>query len=156
MKKLDFALLRQVKLGFVPQGGGAEPVQGAGPMTAAMGSPVGGPPGGAPGGDPSQGAPVDPSQGGDPSQQAAPMPPSGLDPAMAGMLGGQPAAPGDPAAGGMSGNSMMSVDDFIKLLKAVKGTISGQAGQPAPAATPQQDPKTDEILRILKSVAPQP
>jgi len=152
MTKLDRELLRQVKLGFVPQPGGqAEPVAGAGPMTAGMVAPMGGAPM-----DPAMagGAPMGPAMmGGMP-----PMPPAGLDPAMAGMVGGGGGMPPE-QGGGMTGSSTLTltVDDLIKLFKVFQKNSGGAPAAPAapaaaaPSAGGGTDPRLDKIVQLLEA-----
>ena len=141
MSKLNMSLLQEVKQAFVPQPGGqTEPVAGAGPMTAAEGSPVGG----APAGDPNA------APGGAPGAMP-PAPPPGVDPAMAGMLGGGAApAPGPQ----MQGTSMIniSINDLIKLFKVFQ---QGSAPAAAPAAAPAPASSSDQKLdRFMQEYGP--
>ena len=154
MIKLNHALLREVKQGFVPQGGQEEPVAGAGPMTAGLA-------GGGMGGDPNAGGgapPMDPSMGGG---GAGGMPP--MDPGMQGMPPPVPAgAPaGDPNAQASQAGSppiTLSIDDFIRILESVAkisgGGKGGKSSTPAAAAAPAAggtapDPRIDHIIGLL-------
>lgn len=150
MTTLDTKLLQQVKQAlakqaFVPMPGGqAEPVAGAGPMTAGMVAPMG---------DPGmEGMPMDPGMGGMPMDPGM-MPPPGLDPAMTGMMGGMP--PGGemtPPEGGAEGGTpngtiTLTINDLIKLIKVFNAGGAQEAAQPQQAAS---DPKLDEIIALLK------
>ena len=143
MIKLNQALLKEVKQGFVPQGGEQEPVAGAGPMTAGLA-------GGGMGGDPNAGGGAPPGAGGgmppmDPSMQGMPPPPPpGADP----NAGAQPSQAGSPPI-------TLSIDDFIRILESVakisgggKGSKAPAAGAPAAGAAPG-DPRIDHIIGLL-------
>jgi len=144
MSKLDTKLLKLVKQGFVPQPGGqAEPVAGAGPMTAGMVAPMG---------DPSMGGmPMDPSMGGMPVDPSM-MPPTGLDPAMAGMLGGMP--PADAAPGGSGTMINMTSEEFLKFLKQIMSIMSNNQAPAQPQAQAPVDnttnAKLDELIGLMK------
>jgi hypothetical protein len=175
MIKLNSDLLALVKKGFVPMPGGmAEPVAGAGMMTAAhipVSPPGGGgmpPPGGdpammgggmpPPGGDPAMMGGM-PPPGGDPAMMGG-MPPPGGDPAMGGMPppGGDPAMGGDPAAAA-PGQIVMSPEEFARVLQVVasSGSSGGDdpaaaGGDPAAGAKPKKlstDAKLDLMAQAL-------
>ena len=141
LKRLNYELLQEVEDGFrkkafVPMPGGqAEPVAGAGMMTAAQAAPMGMDPamaGGAP--------PMDPSMGG-----APPMDPMA-------MLGGDPMA----ALGGAmpEGNITMSISEFIALIGAIKGDGGGGEAkiEGAPGAEGEKKPKATGTAAKLDQI----
>ena len=187
MQYLDHVKLQTVmdgftKAAFVPMPGGqAEPVAGAGPMTAGMTAPMGGDPaamGGMPPVDPATGMPIDPNTGmpidpntGMPMDPAAMggMPP--MDPAaMGGMPPMDPAAMGgmppmDPAMmGGMpppAGNITMSVPELLQLIEVIKGggggaapadPLSGEGAPEDPSAKPKKTSGTAAINEKLDAL----
>ena len=145
MSKLDTKLLKLVKQGFVPQPGGqAEPVAGAGPMTAGMVAPMS---------DPSMGGmPMDPSMGGMPMDPSM-MPPAGLDPAMAGLLGGaMPPPEGGAGGAGRPGTMInMTSEEFLKFLKQIMAIMSNGPAQAQPQAPDNTiNAKLDELIGLMK------
>jgi hypothetical protein len=144
--KLNKELLAEVKKAFVPMPGGqAEPVAGAGQMTAGLAGPMGGDPAAAGGAMPPGGDPA--TMGGMP-----PMDPSmlGMDPSM---MGGMPPA----------GSISMSVPEFIELIYAIRGeggASTAQVGEegkpaesekkPAPGGKADISVKLDQILQAVQ------
>ena len=173
---LNLDLLEEVKKAFVPMPGGqAEPVAGAGMMTAAQAAPMGPPPG----------APMDPAMGGAPMDPAAmggaPMDPAamgGMPPMDPAAMGGMP--PMDPAAMGMDpamlaqavggeagpsdGTITMPVSQLLELIAVLTGGQvakansegSGEGGEMgAKPKKPSSNQMLQEIHGMLTGGAPQ-
>ena len=168
---LNLDLLEEVKQAFVPMPGGqAEPVAGAGMMTAAQVAPMGPPPG----------APMDPAMGGAPMDPAA----MGMDPAAMGGAPMDPAAMGgmppmDPAAMGMDpamlaeavggeagpsdGTITMPVSQLLELIAVLtSGQVAkanSEGGEGAEMAAKPKKPSSSQMLQeihgMLTGGAPQ-
>lgn len=150
MRKLDHKLLQLVKQSFVPSGQSqAEPVAGAGPMTAGLANPVGGDPA-AMGMDPAM-AGMDPAaMGMDPAMMGMDPAAMGMDPAMMGAAGAMP--PPAPAAGTIT----LSVPELIQLVQAFNGAGGSKKPKmkeeqaPVEGAGNSSDAKLDRVIQLLE------
>ena len=176
MQKLNQDLLNLVKRSFVPMPGGqAEPVAGAGQMTAGLASGgIGAPPGAAadPNAvDPNTGMPAggDPAaMGGDPAATGAPADPNAggqMPPEMLAALSGtMPGGTGGGVAPGSPGTITLTVEQLIQLVQAFGGGAkkkpAGDAGAgagSAPAAggaAPDMSGISDKLDKILQAINP--